>query len=156
MLQIQTEVRFADILALMKANKVKFYLCHHVAYMIRDKLALIPGYEQRMKEIREDNVAWFRDETLEYEMASAPFYFIYEKHLPNSLEEQVVGQLNAWMVKLNPEIKECDLYRRSLHSWGLNQAIGVYENDLGTRGVRVALLEKILEIDPEAVLSVNL
>ena len=155
MLHIQTEIRFADILALLKTKNVKFYLCHHVAYMIRDKLALIPGYNERMKEVREENSAWFA-ETLEYEMRSGPFYFIYDKHLPNSLEEQVVGQLNAWMVKLNPEIDVCNFYNRSLHTWGLKQAIGDNKNHLGNRESRVALLEKILEIDPEAVLSVNL
>ena len=41
---IQAEIRFADILELMKSNTVKHFTCHHVAFMLHDKLMGVEGF----------------------------------------------------------------------------------------------------------------
>lgn len=145
---IQTEVRIADILELLKAETCKFYICHNVAYLIRDKLALVPGYEEYC-----DRCSHFNGK----DATGIPYYFLTDDELNiphNFMSPQVIAQLNNWIVKLNPAMSEF-ISENELNNYIMSKTVfGDYRlDDLENR---IGLLEKIVKEDPDAVLSINL
>jgi hypothetical protein len=159
-LQIQTEVRVADILKLMmeSGEPVRFYVCHHIAYLICDKLALLPGYDEYYKQHSMGML-------YPSEATSIPYFFLVSdadgetKEIPNQydLSHQVVSQINQWIKKLHgdrfetydAELSTMFLLHYANNTHGLPS---IWWNRIG----RINFLKTILEIDPEAVFSVNL
>jgi len=145
---IQTEVRISDILELLKADTCKFYICHNVAYLIRDKLVRVPGYEEYCT----------ANSYLDGQNATGiPYYFLTddEQRIPHNLmSPQVIAQLNEWIMKLNPAMSEF-ISEDGLDNYTMSKtAFGEYR--LNDRENRIGLLEKIIKEDPDAVLSINL
>lgn len=145
---IQTEVRIADVLELLKTDTCKYYICHNVAYLIRDKLALVPGYGEYVKK---------HDHYTGEDGTGIPYYFLTddETSIPhNPMSPQVISQLNAWIVKFNP-YTSAFISDDCLDNYQMSKAVfGEYR--MNHRENRIGLLEKIVKEDPDAVLSINL
>lgn len=160
MKRIQTEIRIADLLALVETQSVKFYLCHNVAYLIKDKLADNDGFAKYMNA----HAAHVNKCGYDEEYNSGYYYYIYQNHpIRNSFCEQVVGQLNAYIKKIFPDIDVETGYALAadkITNYILNRSIlktgAPYYGDFFNLTGRIKLLELILEIDPEAVISINL
>lgn len=152
----QTEIRIADLLALMEADKCKHYLCHNVAYLLRDRIAEIPGYRQ-YETAQRSYIAGSNYEDIDYqhETNAIPYYFINDEYdiiNHHDLTPQIVSQLNEWVRKFKPGI-ELDDYMFDEFKISL-VLFGAYRfND---RGIRIELLQKIVEAEPDAVLSIRL
>lgn len=146
----QTEIRIADLLALMETDKCKHYLCHNVAYLLRDRIAEIPGYQQ-FENTQRSYIALFNH----HEINAIPYYFIndeYDKIKHHDLTPQIVSQLNEWVRKFKPGI-ELDDY--TLDEFKISLVVfGEYR--FSERGIRIELLRKIVKADPDAVLSIRL
>lgn len=152
----QTEIRIADLLEIMETDKCKYYICHNVAFMLRDRIAEIPGYQQFETIQREKIDRIDCDEIDCYQETNAiPYYFItddYDVIKHHNLTPQVVSQLNVWVRKFNPVVvlhdDFFDEYKISMVLFG--------EYSFNERGVRTCLLRKIVAEDPNAVLSIRL
>lgn len=159
-LNINTEIRIADILALMKQKTVKHFICHHVAFMLHDQLMEVPGFEafyQYHREREFQAVPEYQSaEVAEYEIRSAYFYFL-NRNYKSVLDTQVVSQLNQWYARLDDgEIDFAESYIHDLQ-WEVIAPRFAREPGLDyLRRSRVVLLDKILELDPHAVLSIKL
>lgn len=152
----QTEIRIADLLALMETDKCKHYLCHNVAYLLRDRIAEIPGYRQ-YENTQRSYIAGSNYEDIDYhhETNAIPYYFIndeYDRIKHHELTPQIVSQLNEWVRKFKPGIElddyMLDEFKISLVVFG--------EYRFSERGIRIELLRKIVKADPDAVLSIRL
>ena len=146
----QTEIRIADLLALMETDKCKHYLCHNVAYLLRGRIAEIPGYQQ-YENVQRSYIARFNH----HETNAIPYYFIndeYDRIKHHDLTPQIVSQLNEWVRKFKPGIElddyMLDEFKISLVVFG--------EYRFSERGIRIELLRKIVKVDPDAVLSIRL
>ena len=150
---IQTEVRIADILEMLIARTCKEYICHNIAYLLRSEIAKVPGYDDYYQR------HFFRtpeDEYDDMDNAAIPYYFLNDDNEPIphfNLSEQVVAQLNEWIVRFDPSMTNkvsghLDEYPMSIAVFGEYRCDG--------RNNRIGLLEKILKADPDAVLSINL
>lgn len=150
---IQTEVRIADILEMLLARTCKEYICHNIAYLLRSELAKVPGYDDYLQR------HFFNNAEEEYDHmynAALPYYFLNDDNEPIShfkLSEQVVAQLNEWIVRFVPGMAKhvtgfLDEYPMSMAAFGEYRCDG--------RNNRIGLLEKILKADPDAVISINM
>lgn len=152
----QTEISIADLLALMESDKCKHYLCHNVAYLLRDRIAEIPGYQQ-YENTQRSNIARINHDDIDchHETNAIPYYFIndeYDKIKHHDLTPQIVSQLNEWVRKFKPGI-ELDDYM--FDEYKISKVVfGEYRfND---REIRIELLRKIVKVNPDAVLSIRL
>jgi hypothetical protein len=147
---IQTEVRISDILELLRAGKCKDYICHNIAYLLRNEIAKVPGYD----DYHERHFINPADEYDMMENSAIPYYFLDYESIPHfDLSEQVVSQLNEWIVKFDPKMTRyvsgfLDEYPMSMVVYGVYCSNG--------RKNRMGLLEKILKVDSDAVLSINM
>lgn len=159
---LQTEIRIADLLALVKTQSVKYFLCHNLAYMIKDKLAENEGFTEYMARHTQkcDN------DGLRYMLPSGCYYYIYENSpVAEGFSRQVVGQLNGYLKKIFPEVvweelsAVSTLQDNNLSDYVLALCLPNSEHlwyqEFNFKS-RVALLELILEQDSEAVISINL
>ena len=158
---LQTEIRVADLLALFNTQSVKYFICHNLAYMIKDKLAENDEFAEYMGKHTEKCYSGLR-----HMANSGCYYYIYENStIPDNFCMQVVGQLNGYIKKIFPDVK-----------WGeLSEVSTLQENNLSDYVLalclpdsdhlwyqefnfksRAGLLELILIEDPEAVISINL
>ena len=165
----QTEIRVADLLALVNSQSVKYFICHNLAYMVRDKLAENEGFAEYM-EVHTQKC----NEGIRHMVNSGCYYYIYENSpvaegFFEGFCSQVVGQLNAYIKKIFPEVVWEELSAVSTlqdtnlsdyvlelclpNSGYLNGHLWYQEFNFKSR---VALLELILEQDPEAVISINM
>lgn len=156
-LNISTEIRIADILALMNQKTVKHFICHHVAFMLQDQLMKVPGFQafyERNREFEYESVPEYQSaEAAEFEIRSAYFYFL-NRNYKSELDTQVVSQLNQWYARIYGDMYFAENYIQDQQWAVIAPRWFVREPDL--RRCRVVLLEKILELDPHAVLSIKL
>jgi hypothetical protein len=152
---IQTEVRISDLLALLKTANVKFYICHNVAYMLKGELEQNEDFAAKFAELKETNIHCGMSDLIN----SGYYYYIYQTNEGGSemaLCSQVVGQLNYYITKLFPGTR---VFEHGLSEELLNQCVAnpndLFFNEFQFKS-RIGLLEKILEFDPEAVISINL
>jgi hypothetical protein len=155
--RIQAEVRISDILELLKAKHIRHFICYNIAYLLRYKLALVPGYEEFLECHVSDCIAdgYGGSESREYRMGS--YYFIERKKQDGIFSSQVVNQLNRWIyffeykatVKVGylsdtllEEIRKFDYANENFVDWHYAS--------------RIVLLEKILKSDPDAVIVIDL
>lgn len=149
---IQTEIRFSDLLALVKTAEVKFYICHNVAFMLKGELEKNDDFAAKFAELKEIQIQCGMSDLIN----SGYYYYIYQSMDDIDLCGQVVGKLNYYIQKIFPGAL---VYEYSLSDMVLQQCV---ENPLEMgfnefqHKTRISLLEKILEIDPEAVISINL
>jgi hypothetical protein len=154
---IQTEVRIADLLALMKTKEVKFYICHHVAFLLKGHLEKNADFADKFAALKQGNIELGMQDLIN----SGYYYYIYqtdddgENNL--ALCSQVVAQLNHYIQKIFfPGIR---VFEHGLSDQVLCKCVenpnGMTFNDFQWKS-RIGLLEKILEIDPQAVISINL
>lgn len=151
---IQTEIRFSDLLALVKTAEVKFYICHNVAFMLKGELEKNADFAEKFAALKETQIQCGMPDLI-----NSGYYYIYheaddENNL--SLCGQVVGQLNYYIQKIFPGalVYEFNLSDKVLQQCVANPLDMVfYEFQIKSR---ISLLEKILEIDPDAVLRINL
>lgn len=155
---IQTEIRISDLLALVKTEQVKFYICHNVAFMLKDELAKNEDFAAKFAAMEADNVRCGLQELIN----SGCYYYIFETMGDEedgselTLCSQVVAQLNYFIEKIFPG--------GNVHTYGLSDLVleKCVDNPHDMKYAefqfksRIGLLEKILKLDPEAVISVNL
>lgn len=158
-LNINTEIRIADILVLFNQKTVKHFICHHVAFMLQDQLRKVPGFESFCRYCREfeyESVPQYQSiEEAEFEIRSTYFYFLHRNY-KSELDTQVVSQLNQWYARIYGDMEFAESYIHDLQ-WAVIAPCRVREPGLDyLRRCRVVLLEKILELDPHAVLSIKL
>lgn len=157
----QTEIRVADLLALVNSQSVKYFICHNLAYMVRDKLAENEGFAEYM-EVHTQKC----NEGIRHMVNSGCYYYIYENStVAEGFCSQVVGQLNAYLKKIFPEVVWEELSAVStLQDTNLSDYVlglclpnsgHLWYQEFNFKS-RVALLELILEHDPEAVISINM
>lgn len=150
---IQTEVRVADILALLIAGNTRYFICHNVAYLIRDKLALIPGYDKMPER-----------ESMYGDTYGVPYFFVItdsegkERFTPKefNLSYQIVEQLNSFHCRMTDEYLYCtdEVLNDGLLEWYTPRNNSPYF--YWSRVARVEFLRAILKFDPDAVLSINI
>lgn len=150
---IQTEVRVADILALLIAGNTQYFICHNVAYLIRDKLALIPGYVEFSKL----NIMYGVNDGL-------PYFFVItdsegkERYTPKefNLSYQIVEQLNSFHCRMTNEYPYCsdEVLNDGLLEWYTPRNSSPYF--YWSRVARVEFLRAIVKADPDAVLSISI
>lgn len=155
---IQTEIRFSDLLALVKTAEVKFYICHNVAYMLKGELEKNEDFAEKFAKLKESQIQWVRPDLIN----SGYYFYIYNTMEDNfhsdelALCSQVMAQLNHYIQKIFPDALT---WQYNLSDTVLQQCV---DNHLDMMFAeyqlksRIGLLEKILEIDPEAVISINL
>lgn len=158
-LNINTEIRIADILAMMNQKTVKHFICHHVAFILQDQLMKVPGFEafyERQREFEYESVPEYQSaEEAEFEIRSAYFYFL-NRNYKSELDIQVVSQLNQWYARIYGDMYFAESYIQD-QQWAVIAPQRAREPGLDhLRRCRVVLLEKILELDPHAVLSIKL
>lgn len=157
----QTEIRVADLLALVNSQSVKYFICHNLAYMVRDKLAENEGFAEYM-EVHTQKC----NEGIQHMVNSGCYYYIYENSpVAGGFCMQVVGQLNAYLKKIFPDIvweelsAVSTLQDNNLSDYVLGLCLPnsghLWYQEFNFKS-RVALLELILEQDPEAVISINM
>lgn len=153
MFVIQKEIRFADLLELMKTKEVYFYICHHVAWMLKDQFT--GDYPAFQEQHERECIAYNALDSV----SAAPYYYL-NSIKRNELCHQVMVQLNAWLVKLFPE------WRDNLNTVIIPSVIigaimininGEDEMDYQEyrRTARMELIKMILKSDPDAVISIN-
>ena len=155
---IQTEIRISDLLALMKTAEVKFFICHNVAFMLKDQLEKNEDFAGIFAELKESQIECGLQDLIN----SGYYYYIYRTmedqswNSSTALCSQVVGQLNYYIQQIFPG---ADVFQHGLADSVLNKCVRS-PRDMGFNeyqlNARIFLLEKILEIDPEAVISINL
>jgi hypothetical protein len=153
---IQTEIRFADLLALYKTQDVKYFICHNLAFMLKDKLAENEGFVEEFTQMGEQS----RNDGLPELANSACYYYIYlNSEKSTDFCAQVVAQLNHYISKIFPRYNLSDLFEHNLPDYILNACLpnseGLWFQEFQFKS-RLALLEKIVEFDPDAVISINL
>lgn len=150
---IQTEVRVADLLALLTAGNTRYFICHNVAYLIRDKLALIPGYVEFSKL----NIMYGANDGL-------PYFFVItdsegkERYTPKefNLSYQIVDQLNSFHCRMTAEYPYCsdEVLNDGLLEWYTPRNNSPYF--YWSRVARVEFLRAIVKAEPDAVLSISI
>ena len=162
MLQIQAEIRFADILELMKSKTVKHFTCHHVAFMLHDKLMGVEGFAKYHENFVNTEMGWVPETQsqtdAEFEIRSADYYFV-DRTIRGVLDSQVVAHLNEWILKIVGEDDEMYFAKTYItdYQWTKISPQRQFERGIeyATR-VRIELMEKIVNLDPDAVMSINL
>lgn len=158
-LNINTEIRIADILALFNQKTVKHFICHHVAFILQDQLMKVPGFQafyERNREFEYESVPEYQSaEEAEFEIRSAYFYFL-NRNYKSELDTQVVSQLNQWYARIYGDMYFAENYIQD-QQWAVIAPPHAREPAPDyLRRCRVVLLENILELDPHAVLSIKL
>lgn len=159
-LNIHAEIPVADILALQKEMKVKHFICYHVAFMLHDQLMALEGFakhHQNLSRIEFDSVPELQTkEQAEYEIRSAEYYYL-DRTLKCGLDRQVVGQLHHWYEQIfGDEDAKYDTFIGD-NQW--KRITPQQENEYHleySRRVRIAFLEKIVEFDAQAVMTITL
>jgi len=158
---IQTEIRISDLLALVKTAEVKFYICHNVAYMLKGELEKNEDFAEKFAKLKDIQIECGMPELIN----SGYYYYIYQAmgggtYLHEmALCSQVMAQLNHYIQKIFPDALT---WQHNLSDKVLQQCVEnpldmmFSEYQLFQLKSRIGLLEKILEIDPEAVISINL
>ena len=152
---IQTEVRVADILALLIAGNTRYFICHNVAYLIREKLAQVPGYAEFSKL----DIMYGANEN-----DGLPYFFVItdsegkERFTPKefNLSYQIVGQLNSFHCRMTNEYPYCS-------DEVLNDVLLEYYTPRNnspyfywSKIARIEFIRAILKFDPDAVLNINI
>jgi len=159
---LHTEVRLADLLALLEANTCQAYLCHYVAYTLRDEISKHRNYRAYHKEVYVEGA----DDTYTQQRNTAiPYYFLVRDINPirhHDLQSQVVPQFNALMVKYRPDLEEiinpgisC-LSENVMRKFWMDESTTDPYRQVDSDVVRLGMVRKILEHDPEAVLTIQL
>lgn len=155
---IQTEIRISDLLALVKTAEVKFYICHNVAYMLKGELEKNEDFAEKFAALKASQIQCGMPDLIN----SGYYYYVYQtmendvRSNELALCSQVMAQLNHYIQKIFPDALT---WQHNLSEGVLKQCV---ENPLDMMFTeyqlksRIGLLEKILEIDPEAVISINL
>lgn len=151
---IQTEIQVSDILELLNAGETRHFICHNIAYLIQDKLALIPGYEKFQ------NLSRFRSKGLH----SLPYYFILydvngrSRYVPKKydLSYQVVEQLNSIHCQITKEhvYPSGEVLNNGLLETYCKRDGSSYSH--WSRIARIQFLRAIVKFNPQAVLSINI
>jgi hypothetical protein len=141
--QIQAEIRVADILEMYKQRDGNFYICYVVALMLKEQIEKIPGFQ----EFRHD---YYGDETALY------YSFLLTKKAAGRFCDTVVQYFNMHIEKHFPN---AHLYPSSffIHTlvWYKSESdvrLGFIE---WNRVTRMGMMERILNDDPEAVITIN-
>lgn len=156
-INIHAKVKLADVLALLNAETCMDYLCHNVAYLMRQQIETVPGYA----EYRSDFITAGDDHGEPKRIGAIPYYFLVDDGFGrqlknhNPMSPQVITQMNQFMVRIEPEmigIREDDLSENTLMYFRFKN--NKYCCDC--RENRIGALEKILHYYPDAVFEINL
>lgn len=140
---IQTEIRVADILAEYQAHNDAFiFICYAIAHKLNEKYDLVHG---------EHNYCY-------------PYHWISAHAGMHALSNQINSQLHEFVRKLNPNIFIPGLtfgdfflmYGGATAHINNNGVLKEIELAASNHKFREQFLEFIVEMDPEAVFSVNL
>ncbi len=140
---IQTEIRAADILAEYQSRQDIFvFICYAIAHKLNEKYGMTPG-----------------DHSYCY-----PYHWLNAHAGVGTLSNQIDIQLREFIRKLNPQlVMPGSTFGGFFLSWGgttvtINKNGTPEEIELksGNHQFRQQFLEFIVEMDPEAVFSVNL
>ena len=159
---LHTEVRLADLLALLEANTCQAYLCHYVAYSLRYMIAAHPNYADYFQQLY---VKGADDTYTQQRNTAIPYYFLVRDINPirhHDLQSQVVPQFNALMVKYRPDLEQiinpgisC-LSENVMRKFWMDESTTDPYRHVDSDVVRLGVVRKILEHDPEAVLTIHL
>ena len=150
---IQTEVRIADILKLLEEENTRYFICHNVAYLIRDKLALVPGYAEFPKR-----------GSVYGDTYGVPYFFVItdslgmERYTPKefNMSYQIVEQLNSFHLRMSNEPPYPS--DEVLNDGMLNQYCSRNNTPYfhWSRVARVEFIRAIVKFDPDAVLRISI
>lgn len=152
MFVIQKEIRFADLLELMNTKEVHFYICHHVAWMLKEQF---PGdYPVFQEQHERECIACNALDSV----SAGPYYYL-NSIKRNELCHQVMVQLNAWLGKLFPEWRDylntVILPSVIIQSVMININADEMDYQEYRRTARMELIKMILKSNPDAVISIN-
>lgn len=132
-LQIQTEIRVADLLALYNKGETRWFLCHNVALMIRPQLEAITK-------------DFFVDDGVTVSTGYREYCMIDDGFRPYHFENLLMHQFSAWTEKY---------YNTKVHDHTDISGLGFAEGFETARSFRRNLLEMVLADDRDAVLKVE-
>lgn len=165
-INVQAEIRIDVLRNLFRENNMRAFLCHYIAFMLRDEIAKGPDYQKYYDARYASFINWHQDEEeRNFELNSIPYFYLVDERKDsygcvklkfNDLSNQVMAQLNVWLEKLFPNVQR-------YHKWiGTDMITHLVGKDVTTTyqenqwQARMNLLDKILELDPDAVLSINM
>lgn len=159
---LHTEVRLADLLALLEANTCQAYLCHYVAYYLRFEIAKHPEYQDYFEKAYVPDA----DDTYTQQRNTAiPYYFLVRddiqiRHYP--LQEQIIPQFYSFMLRYRPELEQItnpylmSLSENTMRKFYLDEPVSEAYRMMDPHECRLGMVRKILEHDPDAVLTIKL
>lgn len=150
-MQIQADIRISDLLALLKTEQIPFYLCHHIAWMVKDQLG--EGYVQYQTR---HNGEWGYGANSQV-VKSGPYFYIHNNS-KDEMSRQVMAQINTWVEKFYPDcFISTDLISGNALDKIMYGVAGAYTMPINQweRDARIRLLEKILEVNPDESIAIN-
>jgi hypothetical protein len=150
-MQIQADIRISDLLALLKTEQIPFYLCHHIAWMVKEQLGA--GYEEYQTK---HNAEWGHGCNPQV-VNSGPYFYVYDNS-KGEMSRQVMAQINTWVEKFYPDcFISPDLISGNALDTIMYGVASVYTIPLNQweRQARIRLLEKILEVNPDESIAIN-
>ena len=155
-INLNAQVKLSDVLALLQAGTCLDYLCHNVAYLMREQIATIPGFKEYESDFLDN------DSGNDHQRIGAiPYYFLVDdtcgreikKH--NEMSPQVITQVNNFMVRINPDLQH--MVKDYLSEMTLSYFRFRSERYCcDSRQNRIAVIQKILRHFPDAVFEISL
>lgn len=148
---LQATIPLNDIKKLMLEETCAFYMCHNVAHL------LTPEFEKIFPDFRE--VAAAENNLIGFD--NIAYYYLCNMNTTN-LDNQVVGCVQEYMLKIDPSIPEnlFDANKAYLYRSLMVQFLQVQNHWHGTPGhltarqLRIDTLGKILEHFPDAKMPI--
>lgn len=147
--QVQAQVKLADIKRLLMDNVCQFYLCHNVAHLLEPNLEKVfPEYRKFANEGM-DGLIGFN---------GIAYYFLCEREYVTDLDHQVVSCIQNYMKAIDPSLSD-DLQPNAsyLVRHTMMKFLGITNGSNWTgRRLRIDTLGKILSVFPDATMPIEI
>lgn len=140
-LSIQTEIRVDALLKMYQNSATAYFLCYNVAVMLKHQMEKHPKWAEYLEENTSDR---------EYLTNSGYLYYSFIEEFGNRsrFEKLIIQQFAAALTKVFPgRVSSIETH------YDINY-VGDMEN-LGRREIREAVLQKMLDADPNAVFVIE-